>query len=95
MNVNRALLFGGALVAAFFILSDIAAATWFYPGYDYTSQQVSELSAIGAPSRDFWMLMEFPYNALTLAFRSRHLDGRARTHKSQVDCALGCALCYQ
>lgn len=66
--LNRALLICGVLAAPLFILTDFAAAAWFYPGYDITSQQVSELSAIGAPSRDFWMLMGYPYNALTLAF---------------------------
>jgi hypothetical protein len=68
MSATRLLLLCGVIAAPFFILTDIVAATWFYPGYDYTSQQVSELSAIGAPSRDFWMLMGYPYNALTLAF---------------------------
>lgn len=29
---------------------------------------MSELSAIGAPSRDFWTAMGYPYAALTLAF---------------------------
>ncbi len=68
VRLTRTLLFCGTLVAPFFILTDIAAATLFYPGYDYSAQQVSELSAIGAPSRDFWMLMGYPYNLLTLAF---------------------------
>jgi hypothetical protein len=65
---TRLLLVCGVVAAPFFILTDIVAATLVYPGYDYTAQQVSELSAIGAPSRDFWMVMGFPYNLLTLAF---------------------------
>lgn len=68
MRASRLFLVCGLLVAPFFILTDIAAATLFYPGYDYSAQQVSELSAIGAPSRDFWMVMGYPYNLLTLAF---------------------------
>jgi hypothetical protein len=68
MSLPRLLLICGVLAAPLFILTDIAAAVWFYPGYDYSAQQVSELSAIGAPSRDFWMLMGYPYNVLTLAF---------------------------
>lgn len=67
MSFNRALLLCGMFIAPFFILTDVVAATLFYPGYDYTAQQVSELSAIGAPSRDFWMIMGYPYTALTLA----------------------------
>lgn len=68
MTLARFLLICGILAAPFFILTDIVAATLFYPGYDYSAQQVSELSAIGAPSRDFWMIMGYPYNLLTLAF---------------------------
>ena len=66
--MSRALLICGILAAPLFILTDIVAAVSLYPGYDYTAQQVSELSAIGAPSRDFWMLMSYPYFALTAAF---------------------------
>ena len=68
MSVTRLLLICGVVAAPFFILTDIVAATLVYPGYDYSAQQVSELSAIGAPSRDFWMIMGYPYNLLTLAF---------------------------
>ena len=66
--MSRLLLICGILAAPLFILTDIGAAVWLYPGYSYTAQQVSELSAIGAPSRDFWMLMSYPYFALTLGF---------------------------
>jgi len=68
MSFARFLLVCGIIAAPFFILTDITAATLFYPGYDYGAQQVSELSAIGAPSRDFWMLMGYPYALLMLAF---------------------------
>lgn len=68
MPITRLLIICGTAAAPFFILSDIVAATLLYPGYDYSAQQVSELSAIGSPSRDFWMLMGYPYNLLTLAF---------------------------
>lgn len=66
--MSRLLLICGMIAAPLFILTDIVAAVWLYPGYDITSQQVSELSAIGAPSRDFWMLMSYPYFAATAAF---------------------------
>lgn len=66
--MSRLLLICGILAAPLFILTDIVAAVWLYPGYDYSAQQVSELSAIGAPSRDFWILMSYPYFALTLGF---------------------------
>ena len=50
MPITRLLLICGTLAAPFFILTDVVAATLLYPGYDYSAQQVSELSAIGAPS---------------------------------------------
>lgn len=67
-NLSRLLLVCGAIASVLYIGTDIAAAALFYPGYDYASQQVSELSAIGAPSRPFWMLMGYPYGLLTIAF---------------------------
>lgn len=67
MPVRSLLLVCGVLAAICYIGADIVAATWLYPGYDYTAQQVSELSAVGAPSRPFWVVMMYPYTALTLA----------------------------
>jgi len=68
MSLTRLFLICGIVGAALFIAMDLAASFWLYPGYDYSSQQVSELSAIGAPTRDFWMTMGYPYAALSLAF---------------------------
>lgn len=68
MTGTRLLLVSGIVAALCYILTDVLAATLLYPGYDYTAQQVSELSAIGAPSRQFWMAMGYPYSILTLAF---------------------------
>lgn len=68
MSLTRVLLICGVLAASLYILTDITAAALFYPGYSYLDQQVSELSAIGAPSRPFWMLMTHPYGLLTAAF---------------------------
>lgn len=68
MSLPRVLLICGIAAAVLYIGMDIVAARLFYPGYDYTAQQVSELSAIGAPSRPFWMAMGYPYGLLTLAF---------------------------
>lgn len=70
MPLTRLLLVCGISGAVFFLGMDLAASFWLYPGYDYTSQQVSELSAIGAPTRDFWMAMGYPYAALSVAFAS-------------------------
>ena len=68
MSVTRWLLACGIVGAALFLAMDWIASFWLYPGYDITSQQVSELSAIGAPSRPFWMTLGFLHAALTFAF---------------------------
>ena len=39
-----------------------------YPGYDVASRAVSELSAIGAPTRPLMVAAGLPYNLLVLAF---------------------------
>ena len=39
-----------------------------YPGYDVLSQTVSELSAIGAPSRPVWVALGVFYNVLVITF---------------------------
>jgi hypothetical protein len=68
MSLTRLLLACGILGAVLFVAMDWIASFWLYPGYDFTSQQVSELSAIGAPSRNYWMALGFPHAALTFAF---------------------------
>lgn len=62
--VNYMGLFG---IVAF--LSYIAAMVFSpsaYPGYDWMSQAVSDLSAVNAPSRERWNLLAALYNAFTL-----------------------------
>jgi hypothetical protein len=39
-----------------------------WPQYDATSQTVSELSAIDAPTRKLWNVLSLPYALLTIAF---------------------------
>lgn len=62
-----ALLACGVLVAVVQIAGDIIAAA-LYPGYSYVNQTVSELSAIGAPTRPFQAGVGFLFEALVLAF---------------------------
>lgn len=68
MSSTRIFLACGIAASVLFIGMDLVASAFLYPGYDYTAQQVSELSAIGAPSRDFWIAMGYPYALLSLAF---------------------------
>jgi hypothetical membrane protein len=42
--------------------------SWRYPGYSYAHQAVSELSAIGAPTRTWWNVLLAPYGPLLAAF---------------------------
>jgi len=39
-----------------------------WPGYDQASQVVSELSAVGAPTRPLWVVLGFAYTLLVVAF---------------------------
>lgn len=61
------LLVCGIISAALYIGTDIVASI-LYPGYNYANQMVSELGAIGAPTRPLWFAMSMLYNPLVLAF---------------------------
>ena len=87
MSSTRILLACGIAASVLFIGMDLMAAVYLSPGYDYTAQQVSELSAIGAPSREFWMAMSYPYALLSLAFALgvwRAAEGRRSLRTSAV-----------
>jgi len=63
----KILLFCGILSTVLYIGADIIAAM-SYEGYSYTSQAISELSAIGAPSKSFLSITGVIYLFLVLAF---------------------------
>lgn len=65
--VRKVLLICGILSGLLYIGSDIAAAVR-YDGYSYTDQVVSELSAIGAPTRGFLVPLYIAYDVLLMAF---------------------------
>jgi len=62
---RRTLLYGGILSSLLY-----AAMMTFirFEGYSFAGQTVSELSAIGAPSRMLWMIPGFAYMILITAF---------------------------
>jgi len=66
--LERVLLVCGIISPVLYIGTDILAATMLYKGYSYTAQQVSELSAIGAPTRPLWIAMTSVWTALVIAF---------------------------
>ena len=88
MSLTRLLLACGVAGAVLFVGMDWMASFWLYPGYDITAQQVSELSAIGAPSRTFWMALGFPHAALTFAFAYGVWRARAGRTSLTVTAAL-------
>ncbi|SDX99427.1 Protein of unknown function [Evansella caseinilytica] len=65
--VRKVLLICGILSSLLYVGTDILAAMQ-WEGYSYTSQAVSELSAIGAPTRPFVVSLFSIYNVLVIAF---------------------------
>jgi hypothetical protein len=61
------LLYCGVLSSMYYVVINIVAPV-YYPGYNMMTQTVSELSAIGAPSRQIWVLLCSVYSLLTMAF---------------------------
>jgi hypothetical protein len=67
-RLQQLLLICGILAPALYIGTDIVAANLLFPGYSYTAKQVSELSAIGSPTRALWNVMGLIYMLLLVAF---------------------------
>lgn len=65
--VSKVLLVCGIVSSLIYVGTDVLASL-LYEGYSYTDQAISELSAIGAPTRPLWVAMSFLYNPLVIAF---------------------------
>src|SRR5262245_61679018 len=65
--LQKALLICGILAALLYVGSDILAAMR-WEGYSYTAQSVSELRAIGAPTRPLLVPILFVYTLFEIAF---------------------------
>jgi hypothetical protein len=65
--LQQVLLFCGILSSLLYVAMNVFAAM-LYEGYDSFSQTVSELSAIGAPTRQLWVLLGIVYTLLVAAF---------------------------
>lgn len=63
----RLLVFAGVAMFVLYIFMDLVASL-AYGGYSYADQTISELSATGAPTRPFWLVMSVFYQVLTFAF---------------------------
>lgn len=64
---NRALLSCGILAAALYIVVSLFVGR-LWPGYSVTSQTISELAAIDAPTRPLWLSLVTVYTLLLVAF---------------------------
>lgn len=64
---RKSLLICGILAMLWYVAMNILVPMQ-YPGYDSTSQTVSELSAINAPTRTFWFVLAIFYSILFIAF---------------------------
>ena len=66
-TIKNALLACGILSSILYaVITLIAGSQW--TGYDAVSQTISELSAIGAPTRFLWITLSLPYTFLMIAF---------------------------
>jgi hypothetical protein len=67
-RLRVALLASGIIAAAWWVLIDIIGSMR-YPRYSYVDQTISELSAVGAPTRTFMLTVSgVPYVILMIAF---------------------------
>lgn len=66
-SVRRGLLVAGPAATLLYIGLDTFAARR-YEGYDYAGQTISELSAVGAPTRPLWLPVASIYSLLMVAF---------------------------
>lgn len=67
MNGKKMLLVCGVIAPVWYLFMNIITAM-LYEGYNSASQVVSELSAIGAPTRPLWVWLVVVYALLMIAF---------------------------
>ncbi|UCF59020.1 MAG: DUF998 domain-containing protein [Candidatus Bathyarchaeota archaeon] len=66
-RIRRLLLICGLLASVVWVGNDIVAGT-LWQGYSFTDQAVSELSAIGSPTRSLVVSVSLVYDVLMIAF---------------------------
>ena len=64
---QKILLLCGIIASVLYLASNIYVPME-YPGYSVMDHTVSELSAIGAPTRQLWVFLMIPYGILALLF---------------------------
>ena len=68
VNPFRQILFGCGIVAASLYIAMTLAVGMLWDSYSATSHTISELSAIGAPTRALWILLGTVYSVLMITF---------------------------
>ncbi|TCZ66934.1 DUF998 domain-containing protein [Flaviaesturariibacter aridisoli] len=66
-RLRQAALWSGILASLLYVAINVIVPP-HWPGYNSAAQTVSELSAIGAPTRVLWNVLATPYTLLMLAF---------------------------
>ena len=66
-TLRKALLLCGVISSLLYVAMNIYVPMQ-WEGYSFASQVVSELSAVGAPTRELWVRLGIPYTVLVIAF---------------------------
>ncbi|MFX1331726.1 MAG: DUF998 domain-containing protein [Promethearchaeota archaeon] len=88
-RLQRTMFVCGILSSILYVVTDILGGI-MCGNYDFTSQYVSELSAIGSPSRPFVVSLYIVYNFLVMAFIAGVWQGSIGKRNLQM---LSCLLC--
>lgn len=83
MASKRLLLVCGILAPLLYLAMNVITVM-LYPGYDAASQVVSELSAIGAPTRPLWVGLGIVYSLLMIAFGLGVLQSAAESRRLRL-----------
>lgn len=90
-RLRRSLLMCGIISSLLYIALNIfVPMRW--PSYNSASQTVSELSAIGAPTRQLWFWLCLPYSPLMIAFASG--VWKSATNNRRLRIAAGLMIAY-
>jgi Protein of unknown function (DUF998) len=86
--VRKILLGCGIVSSVLYIVSDVLGSLR-YPGYSYTDQEFSELTAQGSPVRPLMIaLNEIPYTLLVLAFAVGIWESAGPTRTGRITAAM-------
>src|SRR5918995_1165745 len=86
--VRKILLICGIVSSVWYVVTDVIG-TLRYPGYSYADQWFSELTAQGAPTRDFMVALNgIPYNLLVSAFAEGVRTSAAPKRAARITAAM-------